>query len=287
MIKLLTLSERLTVANADHVLVTSDAALERMVSLDAVDRNAVTVLPNCPDLTRIPPHGQRYSQDGRITVGYLGNMNPQDRVDILLHAAHHIRYRLGRRDVVFVCIGNGSSYKDLLSLRAQLGVSDAVEFLGRRLPNVAWARLADCDMCVQPDPPNAFTSQTMMAKTSEYMALRKPIVTFDLPETRNVCGSAARYARGNSAPALAEEIVRLADDPELRAKLGSLARSRAEQCFNWRRYEGRLLDAYGYAHTSVEDIENPAAQVVLNGQAGSRVQRWRKIGEVRGLRNRL
>ncbi len=53
-----------------------------------------------------------------------------------------------------------------------------------------------------------------MNKALEYMALAKPVVAFDLPETRVSCGEAALYASEATPEALAREMVKLVDDFE-------------------------------------------------------------------------
>ena len=54
--------------------------------------------------------------------------------------------------------------------------------------------LSSVDICVDPDPANAFTDRSTMIKMMEYMALGKPIVAFDLAEHRVTAQEAAVYA---------------------------------------------------------------------------------------------
>ncbi len=83
-----------------------------------------------------------------------------------------------------------------------------------------------------------------MVKNLEYMALAKPIVTFDLNETQYSCGKSALYATENSYKKFAKQILVLADDPDLRGKMGQLGRKRLDERFTWTKSEKPLLEAY-------------------------------------------
>jgi glycosyltransferase involved in cell wall biosynthesis len=82
-----------------------------------------------------------------------------------------------------------------------------------------------------------------MIKVTEYAALGKPIVAFDLKETRYSAGEAALYAPPNDDAAYAAEIERLLARPELREQLGAAGRRRAAE-LSWERSERALLAAY-------------------------------------------
>jgi len=63
-------------------------------------------------------------------------------------------------------------------------------------------------------------------------------------QTQTVCGDAALYATENDPRSLATQIIRLADDPALRQRLGELGRQRIEEGLAWSFSEQRLLEAY-------------------------------------------
>ena len=166
-------------------------------------KERITVVRNGIDLAAIPS-GVTHDRGNDRVVGYLGTMNPQDGIEILLHAIHHIRHVMNRADVCFVLIGDGGSHKSLVRLAADLNVDDVVTFTGRLLPQEALSTLGSCAVCVQPDPKNEFTDTCCMVKTLEYMSLGKPIVAFGLSETQKCCAHAAIYAEMNSFVDLAK-----------------------------------------------------------------------------------
>ena len=63
-----------------------------------------------------------------------------------------------------------------------------------------------------------------MNKIVEYMAMSRPLVSFDLVEARVSAGDAAVYATPNDEREFARLIAELLDDPERRARMGALGR---------------------------------------------------------------
>ena len=78
----------------------------------------------------------------------------------------------------------------------------------------------------------------------EYMAHGKPIVSFDLKETRFSAQDAALFVPPNDELAFARAIAVLMDDPELRQKLGRCGRERVERELQWSVTGQNLLTAY-------------------------------------------
>jgi glycosyltransferase involved in cell wall biosynthesis len=83
-----------------------------------------------------------------------------------------------------------------------------------------------------------------MLKTMEYMAMGKPVVAFDLPETRCSAQDAALYATPNRVEEFAAHIATLLDDEALRLSMGTRGRQRVEEELCWERTSRQLLLAY-------------------------------------------
>ena len=80
--------------------------------------------------------------------------------------------------------------------------------------------LSTADVCLSPDPLNPLNDVSTMNKVMEYMAMGRPIVSFELREARVSAGEAAVYAPANDESEFAKLIARLLDDPEERAADG-------------------------------------------------------------------
>lgn len=259
--RLVEASERAALRSAHEVLVVNDSGA-RVAELRAgVPKSRVTMVRT--GIRELPPVVPWRSGSAR-TVGYVGNMEPQDGVDHLIEAARIVHQTDGRAGIRFLCIGDGSDLPRLRSLASHYLLGDVIEFAGRHPHREVLRRLGKCDICVQPDPRNPFNESCTMLKSLEYMALGRPIVALSLDETSRACGDAAVYASTDAPAALAKSILDLVDDPERRERVGRLGRRRVEAMHIWGDDgEAALLAAYGkvihpHSNASRTEPSNPS-----------------------------
>jgi glycosyltransferase involved in cell wall biosynthesis len=141
-------------------------------------------------------------------------------------------------------VGDGDALPGLKSLTEQLGLADYVSFTGWVEYTEVARYLSAADICVAPEPSNAYNDRSTAIKIMEYMACGKPTVAFDLPEHRFTAQSAAAYARPNDELDFARQIAALMDDPERSRKLGYIGRERVEKELAWSYQQRHLLRAY-------------------------------------------
>lgn len=234
---------------SDVVIATNESYKKIAIDRGGKRESDVFVVRNGPNLQKFRKTSPRESlkSDGQILVGYLGNMNPQDGVDYLLRAAFDIIKTRGLDHIHFVFVGGGSYKPELEKMSVEMGLSPWIRFTGRIDDANMLATLSACDVCVQPDPSNPLNDRSTMNKVMEYMALERPVVAFDLLETRVSCGDSAVYAKPNSEIDLADKIVELANNPDLRDKMGAKGRQRVEETLAWRYSVPMLLAAYARA----------------------------------------
>ncbi|WP_179235293.1 glycosyltransferase family 4 protein [Streptomyces sp. CS113] len=243
--------ERLTYRTADIVLATNesykDVALRRggrrpddvfvVRSAPATDR--FQPVPAEPELKRGKPH----------LLCYLGVMGPQDGVDYALRALAKLRDEAGRTDWHAVFVGSGDAFDAMVELSRSLGLGEQVQFTGR-IPDADLVRyLSTADVCLSPDPRNPLNDVSTMNKVLEYMAMGRPIVSFDLREARVSAGEAALYAAANDESEFAGLVARLLDDPGERARMGKIGQERVNGQLSWRNSQKALLAAYAAAGT--------------------------------------
>jgi glycosyltransferase involved in cell wall biosynthesis len=176
---------------------------------------------------------------------YVGSLNPQDGVDYLLRSLRHLLHGLKRSDFYCVIMGAGDSLQDLRDLAEKLQLNGCVELTGFISDEDLQANLAAADICVDPDPSSPLNDVSTWIKVMEYMAAAKPIVSFDLKETRFSARDAAIYVEPNNETGFAEAIAYLMDQPELQKKMGAYGRCRVEDELQWARVGKNLLAAYG------------------------------------------
>lgn len=240
-------SERLAFAAADVVLSTNESYRRVAITRGRKRPEDVFVVRSAPDLDRFREVAEDPSlRDSKPhLLAYLGVMGPQDGVDHALQALARLRAR--RHDWRAIFIGAGDVLEEMKALANCLGLAEDVEFTGR-VPDADVVRiLSTADVCLAPDPKNPLNDVSTMNKIVEYMALSRPLVSYDLTEARVSAGEAALYATANDVEDFSRCIEELLDSPERRRRMGEVGRSRVQHDVSWARSEERLLAGYDRA----------------------------------------
>lgn len=238
-----TWAERRTFGVADVILAPNESYKSVAIERGGKRAEDVFVVRMAPDLTRFRPVAADpgLKRGSTFLLAYAGTIGPQDGVD---HALRALRVLADRRDdwhAVFA--GSGDAAASALSLSRELALQDRVEFVGHLEDEALVRLLCSADVCLAPEPWNALNDVSTMIKVVEYMGLGRPMVAYDLRETRYSAGDAALYASPNEPAALASCIEEALDDPGLRERMGEAGKRRADE-LSWSRSEESLLAAY-------------------------------------------
>lgn len=244
--RLTRLVERLTFAAADAVISTNESYRQVAIDRGKVPADLVTVVRSAPDLSKFVPQrpDANLRRGQKFLLAYLGVMGPQDGVDYALRALKILRDDFGRDDVHCVFMGGGDCYQEMVALSENLGISDIVEFPGRVPDEFVQRCLSTADVCLSPDPQNPLNDVSTMNKVLEYMAMGRPIVSFDLAEARVSAGDSAVYVPANDERAFAHAIDCLLEDPDRRQQMGRLGRERLEAELSWDFSRHALIEFY-------------------------------------------
>jgi glycosyltransferase involved in cell wall biosynthesis len=241
--------ERATYKAADVVISTNESYRAAAIGRGNKAPEDVFVVRSAPIIDRfrqVDPEPE-LKKGKRHLLCYLGVMGPQDGVDYALRSLKLLRDDLGRDDWHAVFVGAGDTFDDMVVLAKELGLDDVVEFTGR-IPDEDLVRyLSSADVCLSPDPHNPLNDVSTMNKVMEYMAMSRPIVSFELTEARVSAGDAAVYAAADDELEFAKLTARLLDDPEERARMGALGKERVEGPLAWGNSQKALLAAYAKA----------------------------------------
>jgi glycosyltransferase involved in cell wall biosynthesis len=238
------LLERLSYRLAEVVIVPNDSYRSIALTRGRKPADDVFVVRNAPDLdtfTVVEPDPALRRGHAHL-IAYLGVMGPQDGVDHALRALAALKAR--RDDWHAVFMGDGDVLALMVRLAGKLGIAGHVEFTGMVGDAEIVRVLSTADVCIAPDPKNAFNDRSTMNKMVEYMAMGKPIVAYDLAEARVSANGSGMFAAADDVEGFAAHIDTLLSDPARRERLGALGRHRVETELNWRRSETALLAAY-------------------------------------------
>jgi glycosyltransferase involved in cell wall biosynthesis len=243
---LMVLFEAITFRVARVVISTNESYRQIALTRGGKAPEDVFVVRSGPDLRRLklvePNPALRNGR--RYLVGYVGVMGEQEGIDLLLEAARHIVYDLGRTDVQFCLVGGGPSLDELKATSARLRLVEFVTFTGRAPDEVLFGVLSTADVCVNPDRVNTMNDKSTMNKILEYMAFGKAIVQFDLTEGRVSAGEASLYAAANDPVDLAAKLLSLLSEPAERERRGAIGRERVRSHLSWHHEVPKLLAAY-------------------------------------------
>src|SRR5437667_8823093 len=224
--ELLRLFEWCSLMLADITIATNESY--KQAEMKRANKNAETIfiVRNGPDKSRMSPvpANPRLKEMNKCILFYVGSLNPQDGVDYLRRSLGHLVYNLKRSDFYCVIMGSGDSLENLRALARELKLDGYVELTGFVSDEELQANRAGADICVDQDPQSPLNDVSTWIKIMEYMSHAKPIVTFDLKETRVSAGDAAVYVEPNNEAEFAKAIAYLMDAPELRRRMGCRGR---------------------------------------------------------------
>jgi glycosyltransferase involved in cell wall biosynthesis len=252
--------ERCSYHTANLVITTNESQRGLAIGRGRCPADRVFVVRNGPDLERlklITPEPVLGTGQGHL-LAYVGKMGVQDGVEYTLYALNELLHKRGRRDVSLVLMGDGECISALQTLAHQLQLDEYVNFTGWITSSDVPRYLAVADVGLVPDPQNGLNEYSTMIKTMEYMAMGKPVVAFDLAETRFSAQEAALYATPNLVEDFANKIEVLLDNVELRRKMGAMGRKRIVEELNWNHSKKNLLLAYEKISACRSEPSNPS-----------------------------
>jgi glycosyltransferase involved in cell wall biosynthesis len=236
--------ERLTFKTAHYSIATNESYRKIAIERGKMPSAKVQVVRSGPSLERIKiqPGNEKYKKGRSYLVGYVGVIGVQEGLDLLMES---VKYLVGKRqDVQFAIVGGGTSLDEIKLLANEMGVGDYVDFYGRVSDEMLLDVLNSCDVCVNPDKPTEMNNLSTMNKIMEYMALRKPIVQYDLKEGRASAQQASLYAKNHDTADFAEKIMWLLDHEEESASMAEYGYERVINQLSWDHESSKLINFY-------------------------------------------
>ena len=235
--------ERLAFTTATALITPSEVTRHYLVAHGAPEER-ITVIPNGVDLERFRPVPAP-DNDPPVLL-YVGTLAPWQGLEFLLDALRRVT---AVRPARLCVLGAGARRwgRELEKRISKLGLAECVEFLPpvshEEVPGII--QVADICLCPLAPTERNLAQGCSPVKLFEYLACGKPVVASNLPAIREVLTHEEDGLLFTvSKPArLAECLLRLLEDNDLRRRLSANARLRAE-AFSWRRAQEALLAVY-------------------------------------------
>lgn len=244
---LLSLLERLSCKTADLVISTNESFKKRIIQKHGIDPKRIYVVRNDPDIAtegEEKPDGPR-KKNGFVDLVYVGSINQQDGVDIFVHIVYRLIKEYQHSGIRCNIIGDGSELKNIKKLSETLGLDKIISFKGYVYDRKLVRNYIDrSDICLETAPANEANRRSTFIKIMEYMSAGKPIVAFNLEETRYSVGNSAVLVEPGNNVKFAEAVHHLIENPSERHRLGEMAKARIKTELNWQNSSATLYRAY-------------------------------------------
>ena len=234
-LRLLEKLERGMYRAARHIVTVGDGYRARLIER-GVEPQRISVVMNGVDRTRFFPReadrdlAGRLGVAGRFVVTYCGTIGMAHGLEVVLRAGRLLIER-GRRDVVFLLVGDGARRRELRDAAARSGL-DNVIFAGRLDTGIIPEVLSLSDACLVHLRSSPTFTSVMPSKIFEAAAMARPVILgvdgFARTFVENAgCGV---YVEPEDERGLVEAILRLAADAALRERLGRAGLDLAGAC---------------------------------------------------------
>ena len=238
--------ERRTLLAANHIITVTHVE-KRMLAEQGIPPDRITVCHNAISPAEFDP--SRFSADAvrrqlqlrDVVVGFVGTMNRWQGIDRFPGVIRTVC--AARDDISFLFVGDGEFRPQLEEFCRNEGFSDRVVFTGRKPHDEVSGLVAAMDITVLLNS-NAYGSPM---KVFEYLAMGKAVIAPSVEPVLEVLrdGETGLLIAPGDASAMAERILRLAGDPELRLRLGRAGRAYVVDEHTWARNAATIIDVYG------------------------------------------
>jgi glycosyltransferase involved in cell wall biosynthesis len=224
-IRLMKVLERISMDAADHVLTVNDP-IEDLLVERGLDRRKSTVMMNAANEARFTNYLQGADPTGnpeRFVMIYHGTLTPIYGLDIAVEA-----FALACKEMPgseFWILGRGSEEQNLERIARERGVSDRVKLIGQVASDRIAEWLNQSHVGVLPLRRDVFLDFAFPNKLGEFIVMNKPVIISGLKAIRHYfTEEALAYFEPNSAADLAEKMIAVYRDPDLRGRLTANAK---------------------------------------------------------------
>ncbi|OGC90381.1 MAG: hypothetical protein A2W25_02180 [candidate division Zixibacteria bacterium RBG_16_53_22] len=226
-----------SLASAHHITATSEF-LKAVTSNFEIGPVPITVIPFGIDLNLFE-FSERHD-GGTTRIGIAKHLHPMYGLDYLIKAFEEISR--GRLDLELLIVGKGPSENEYRALARHLGLGNKVKFMGA-LPHEKVAQfLATLDIFAMP----SICEEAFGVAALEASATGLPVVATrvgGIPEVVVDCETGLLVERKDVSQ-LAQAILKLVNEPELRRKMGRAGRKFVEEKYRWEDNLRAMRDLY-------------------------------------------
>lgn len=233
-----------------HIIAVSNNLKNFLIENSIVkDPNKITVLPNAADTQAfdkdfdIAGIKKSLGLEGKFIIVYTGTLQVWYAIEDIISALPLVLREIP--NAILLIVGEGQAREKLEKLSKELKITDKVRFTGyidhMKIPEI----LSIADVVVAPFKELGMTFFGSAIKIFEYLSAGKPIVATKIGQIAEILQD--QYTALLVEPSVVEEIanaiIRLARDEQLRSYLAKNARIEAQK-YSWDKYADQLENIY-------------------------------------------
>jgi len=230
--------------HSQHVVAVSPQIKEVLVAALGIKPEKMTVIPNGANTDLFKPmdinqaRRQLNLSGADYFVTFVGNLAAWQGIEYMIRSAPYILK--GYPETKFLIVGGGAMKQGLVELAQRIGVSDRMIFTGMVPYDKVPLYINAGDVCVAPSVKERVGSPL---KIYEYGACGKAIVTSRLPGLEFIEQDKLGFLVEPDCPKeLAEAIMKLLQDPELRKQMGENGRKCIVENHSWESVARRVAE---------------------------------------------
>ena len=231
---------------ADVIISTNKSFRRYVIEKHGVAKEKIVIIRNDPEIYQQESEAQvQKANHYPIALVYVGAISVQDGVDVLVKIVNILVNDMNIKEINCKVVGDGDRLPAIKQLVKDVGLGRIFKFTGYIYDREMVKRyIHEADICLETAPYNEANRRSTFIKIMEYMLAGKPIVAFDLDETRESVGDTAILIEPGNLRGFADAINELVEDPIKRNTLGDRARDRIIKKLNWQNSSDILKSTY-------------------------------------------
>jgi len=240
---------------ADIVFTLTNALKDEMIRR-GVDADKIYILPNGVVTERFLPLAKNQNLakelniNNKTVVGFIGSFVQYEGLEYIVDAIEILVNR-GKKDIIVLMVGDGAVWQDIVDRVEKKGLQAYFIFTGRIPHEEVEEYYSLVDIAPLPRKGLPVCEMVSPLKPFEAMAMEKVVLSSDVAALAEIVqdGYNGMLFEKDNVQDLADKIELLANDLELRTKLGKQAREWVLKERDWKVISKRLVNIY-------QDLEN-------------------------------
>jgi glycosyltransferase involved in cell wall biosynthesis len=240
--------EKKWLGSADHIICVADEMKNRLEKV-LEKSDSIFIVPNTLNFKTFVSSQKPLTElkerfKDKFVVSFIGGIDAVRGIEYLLDAAAEIGDKIS--GLMILLVGEGKTLESLREKTFKLGISEKVVFEGFKPSIFMQAYIEVSDICVIPHVRSEQTDNSSPNKLFQYMYFSKPVISSNCKSLKKLilkenCGL---IFNDRDSHDLAEQIIKLYKDSDLRNTLGNNGHLSVMQKYNWEATSGALLQIY-------------------------------------------